>query len=228
MYKMSVITLEDKIQRTKSLPHTTKPKSRQEVVERTFKSSSNLNENNKGDVEIIEEDEIEPIPIMPNPSPIMFSSPTVSPLLKDCTVYILYTQEKVFEHDKMQNHVGDEELKSIGGDGIGGLKEKEIKNDKKIWRRDKGTSSSFDLLVRKFFNELEFVIDLDFIQWNIKILVEQTLLQVRNVKCTINSAQLLREFKTIGYSSYFGNDLERSDVSRIQLSPFAKTYHPFP
>ncbi|GKC77538.1 hypothetical protein Tco_1128312 [Tanacetum coccineum] len=80
----------------------------------------------------------------------------------------------------------------------------------------------------RFFNELEFVIDLDFIQSNSKSLIGQTLLQVRDVKCTVNFAQLLREFKTIGNGSYFGNDLERSDVSRIQLSPFAKMYNPFP
>ncbi|GJX57803.1 hypothetical protein Tco_0287700 [Tanacetum coccineum] len=110
-------SLNEKIQPTKSLPHTTKPKSRQEVMEKTYKLPSNRNENDKGDVEIIEEDQIKPIPTMPNPSPIMSNSPTVSPFLKDCTVHIPYAQEKVFEHDKMSNHVIDEELNKIGGVG---------------------------------------------------------------------------------------------------------------
>nr|GEU60841.1 hypothetical protein [Tanacetum cinerariifolium] len=36
------------------------------------------------------------------------------------------------------------------------------------------------------------------------------------------------EFKMIGNGSYFSNDLKRSNITRVQLSLFAKTYHPFP
>ncbi|GJX61922.1 hypothetical protein Tco_0294822 [Tanacetum coccineum] len=35
----------------------------------------------------------------------------------DCTVHIPYTQEKVFEHDEISNHVGDKELISFVGIG---------------------------------------------------------------------------------------------------------------
>ncbi|GKE19211.1 hypothetical protein Tco_1426788 [Tanacetum coccineum] len=107
-------SLNVKIQPTESLPPTTKTKPRHEVV---FKSPPIRNEHNKGDVVFIEEDEIEPILTMPNPIPIKSNSPTISPFLKDCTVHIPYTQEKVFEHDKISSHLGDEELKSI--DGVG-------------------------------------------------------------------------------------------------------------
>ncbi|GJZ05688.1 hypothetical protein Tco_0539481 [Tanacetum coccineum] len=71
----------------------------------------------KGDVKFIEVDETQPVPTMPNPDPIMSNSPTVSPFLKDCIVHIPYTQEKVFEHDEISNHVGDKELISFVGIG---------------------------------------------------------------------------------------------------------------
>ncbi|GJZ37625.1 hypothetical protein Tco_0583816 [Tanacetum coccineum] len=77
------------------------------------------NENDKGDVKFIEEDEIEPIPTMPNSNPINSNSPTVSPFLKDCTVHISYTNAKTFTDDVLLNHVGDKEVKSIDGVGIG-------------------------------------------------------------------------------------------------------------
>ncbi|GKD81567.1 hypothetical protein Tco_1348406 [Tanacetum coccineum] len=54
---------------------------------------------------------------MPNLNLIMSNSPTVSPFLKGCTMQILYTQEKVFEHDDISNHVGDKELISFFGIG---------------------------------------------------------------------------------------------------------------
>ncbi|GJS13721.1 retrovirus-related pol polyprotein from transposon TNT 1-94 [Tanacetum coccineum] len=44
----------------------------------------------------------------------------------------------------------------------------------------------------------------------------------------MNSAQLLREFKSICDGSNLGKNLERSNISGVQLSPFTKTYHPFP
>ncbi|GKB79048.1 hypothetical protein Tco_0945943 [Tanacetum coccineum] len=125
------VILEKKIQCTKPLPHTIKPKSKQKVVEGIFKSPSIRNENDKGDVKFIEEDAIKPIPTMPNPNLITSSSPTVPPFLKDCTAHISHaqslTKEKMFEHDVLLNHVGGKELKSIDGVGNGVLTKKEIK-----------------------------------------------------------------------------------------------------
>nr|GEX23179.1 Gag-Pol polyprotein [Tanacetum cinerariifolium] len=82
--------LEDK--HTESHSRTTSTKPRHELV---YKPPSNQNENDKGDVLLIEEDEIEPIPAMPNLSPTMYNSPTVSPFAKDCTIHIPHTQKKV-------------------------------------------------------------------------------------------------------------------------------------
>ncbi|GJU18009.1 reverse transcriptase domain-containing protein [Tanacetum coccineum] len=118
----------EKIRPTKSLPRITNTKSRHESV---YKPPSIQNENDKGDVEFIKEDKIKPIPTIPNPNPINSNSPTVSPFLKDCTVHILYTNAKTFADVVLPNHVGDEELNEIDGVGIGGYKEKEIKNDEK-------------------------------------------------------------------------------------------------
>ncbi|GKC25476.1 hypothetical protein Tco_1027626 [Tanacetum coccineum] len=66
---------------------------------------------------------------MSNPNLTMTNSPTVSPFLKDCTVHIPYTHKKVFQHNKMSSHVGDEELKPFFGDGNGVLKRLEFKKD---------------------------------------------------------------------------------------------------
>nr|GEU60560.1 hypothetical protein [Tanacetum cinerariifolium] len=74
-------------------------------------------EANYGDVKFIENEETEPNPTMPNPNLIMSNSSNVSPFLKDCTVHIPYTQENVFEHDEILNHVGDKELISFVGVG---------------------------------------------------------------------------------------------------------------
>ncbi|GJX90485.1 hypothetical protein Tco_0343811, partial [Tanacetum coccineum] len=60
----------------------------------------------------------------------------------------------------------------------------------------------------RFFNEVEFVVDLDFIQRHGKSFVGHAFLQVRDVKSTVNSAQLFWEFKSVGNGSYFSNDLE--------------------
>ncbi|GJR36256.1 hypothetical protein Tco_1211940 [Tanacetum coccineum] len=84
---------------------------------------------NQGDVKFIEEYEIEPIPTMPNLNLIHSNSPTVSPFFKDCTVHIPYTNAKTFADDILPNHVGDKELKSIDGVGIGRMPK--IKNDHK-------------------------------------------------------------------------------------------------
>ncbi|GKC63555.1 hypothetical protein Tco_1096153 [Tanacetum coccineum] len=104
--------LNEKDRRSESLPHTTNTKPRHEIV---YKTPSIQNKNDKGDVELIEEDEIKPIPTMPNLSLIMSNSPTVSPFLKDCTVHIPYMNAKTFADDVLLNHVGDKELKSIDG-----------------------------------------------------------------------------------------------------------------
>ncbi|GJX36863.1 hypothetical protein Tco_0248420 [Tanacetum coccineum] len=118
----------EKIQPTKSLPHTTNTKPRHEFV---YKPPSIQNENDKGNVKAIEEEEIKPIPTMPNPNPIMSNSPTVSPFLKDCTVHIPYTNAKTFADDVLLNHVGDEELSPIDGVVDRVLTKKEIKKDDK-------------------------------------------------------------------------------------------------
>ncbi|GJS07145.1 reverse transcriptase domain-containing protein [Tanacetum coccineum] len=97
-----------KIQPSKSLPRTTYTKPRHEFV---YKPPLIRNENDKGDVEFIKEDETQPIPTIPNSSLINSNSPTVSPYLKDCTVHIPYTNANTFADDVLPNHVGDKEFK---------------------------------------------------------------------------------------------------------------------
>ncbi|GJR20235.1 hypothetical protein Tco_0968762 [Tanacetum coccineum] len=80
-----------------------------------------------GDVKLIEKDETQPIPTMPNLSLIKSNSPTVSHYLKDCIVNIPYTNVKTFADDVLSNHVGDKELKLIDGVGIG--RKPKIKKD---------------------------------------------------------------------------------------------------
>ncbi|GJV14567.1 hypothetical protein Tco_1359890 [Tanacetum coccineum] len=115
-----------KNQPTKSLPHITNIKPRHEFV---YKPPSIRNKNDKGDVKAIEENETQPIPIMPNPKPINSNSPTVSPFLNDGTVHIPYTNTKKFADDVSMNNVGDKELKAIDGIGNGRMTKKEIKKD---------------------------------------------------------------------------------------------------
>ncbi|GJZ10505.1 reverse transcriptase domain-containing protein [Tanacetum coccineum] len=98
----------EKIPQTKSLPHTTNTKQRHEFVD---KQPSIRNENDKGDVEFIKEDEIKPILTVPNPKPINSNSPTVSPFLKDCIVHIPYMNAKTFTDDVLPNHVGEKDAK---------------------------------------------------------------------------------------------------------------------
>ncbi|GJX20563.1 hypothetical protein Tco_0223240 [Tanacetum coccineum] len=95
---------------TETLPLATNTKLRHEII---YNIPSIRNDNDKGDVKLIEEEETEPNLTMRNPNLIMTNSPTVLPFLKDCTVHFLYTQEKVFEHDEISNHVGDKELISF-------------------------------------------------------------------------------------------------------------------
>ncbi|GKE57463.1 hypothetical protein Tco_1496648 [Tanacetum coccineum] len=96
----------EKIQQTKSFPHTTNTKSRHEL-----------------------EDETEPIPTKPKPNIIKSNSPTASPFLKDCTVHIPYTNAKMFADDVLLNHVGDKKLKSMDGIGTRRLTKIKIKKD---------------------------------------------------------------------------------------------------
>nr|GEU67578.1 hypothetical protein [Tanacetum cinerariifolium] len=91
---------------------TTNTKPRHEFV---YKPPSIQNENDKGDVKFIEDDDNKPIPTMPNPSLIKSNSP----FLKDCNVHIPYTNAKMFADDVLLNHVGDKEFKSINGVRIG-------------------------------------------------------------------------------------------------------------
>nr|GEW66369.1 hypothetical protein [Tanacetum cinerariifolium] len=102
----------EKIQPTKSLPHTTKTKLRHEFF---YKPPSIQNDNDKGDVKFIEEDETKPILTMLNPNLINYNSLTVSPFLKYFTVHIPYTNAKTFIDDLVPNHVGEKKLNSIDG-----------------------------------------------------------------------------------------------------------------
>ncbi|GJX49292.1 hypothetical protein Tco_0276137 [Tanacetum coccineum] len=97
---------------TKTLPPATNTKPRHDIV---YNIPLIRNDNDKGDVKFIEEEETKPNPTMPNPNLIMSNSLTVSPFLKDCTMYIPYTQEKVFEHNEISNHVSDKDLISFVG-----------------------------------------------------------------------------------------------------------------
>ncbi|GJU08935.1 hypothetical protein Tco_1125365 [Tanacetum coccineum] len=114
--------LDKKNLRTESPLRSTNTKPRHEFV---YKPPSIRNKNNKGDVEVIEEDETKPIPTMPNPSLIKSNSP----FLKDCIMHIPYTNAKTSEDDVSMNNVGDKELKSIDGIGNGRMTKKEIKKD---------------------------------------------------------------------------------------------------
>ncbi|GJZ54993.1 hypothetical protein Tco_0610186 [Tanacetum coccineum] len=76
----------------------------------------------------------------------MSNSPTVSPFLKECVVYILYTNAKMFADDVLLNHVGDNELKSIDAVGTGRMTKKEIKKDDKGTRTESGFKRAFATL----------------------------------------------------------------------------------
>ncbi|GJT08982.1 hypothetical protein Tco_0843444 [Tanacetum coccineum] len=115
--------LEKKTFCTESLPRTTKSKPRHEFV---YKPPSIRNENDKGDVKAIEEEETEPIPTIPNPNLINSNSPIISPFLKDCTVHIPYTNAKTCADNVSMNN--DKELESMDGVGTGRMTKNE-KND---------------------------------------------------------------------------------------------------
>nr|GEZ42500.1 hypothetical protein [Tanacetum cinerariifolium] len=116
----------EKILPTKSLPRTTNTKPRHEFV---YKPPSIRNENDKDDVKFIEEDEIKPIPTVPNPNLIHSNSQTVSPFLKDSTVHITYTNAKTFADAVLPNHICDKKLKYVDGVRNEVLRKKEIKKD---------------------------------------------------------------------------------------------------
>ncbi|GKC87495.1 hypothetical protein Tco_1148144 [Tanacetum coccineum] len=111
---------------TKTLPPATNTKPRHEIV---YNIPSIRNNNDKGDVKFIEVDETQPVPTMPNLNLIEANSPIVSPFSKDCTMHIPYTDAKTFADVVLLNHVGEKELKSIVGDGIGVLTQKKIKKN---------------------------------------------------------------------------------------------------
>ncbi|GJT78664.1 putative reverse transcriptase domain-containing protein [Tanacetum coccineum] len=92
-------------------------------------SGSNI-DSYHGDVAAIEEDAIKPIPTMLNSSLIKYNLP----FLKDCVVHIPYTNANTIADDVLLNHVGGEELNSIGGIGNGALTKKNKEKD------DKGVS----------------------------------------------------------------------------------------
>ncbi|GKB48105.1 hypothetical protein Tco_0898858 [Tanacetum coccineum] len=66
--KLKFLNMEMKVQRIISLPRTTIPKFIQEDVEGIFKPPAIQNEHENNDVETVEEDDIELIPTMLNPS----------------------------------------------------------------------------------------------------------------------------------------------------------------
>nr|GEV03239.1 hypothetical protein [Tanacetum cinerariifolium] len=123
--------------RTESLPHTTNTKPRHEFV---YKPPSIRNENDKGDIKAIEEDDTQPIPSMPNPKPIKSNSPTILPFREDCTVHIPYTNAKTFADDVLSNHVGDNELKP--NDGVRTRRMKKKENDDRGCQRNPTNNGS--------------------------------------------------------------------------------------
>nr|GEX36165.1 hypothetical protein [Tanacetum cinerariifolium] len=66
---------------------------------------------------------------MPNPKPIKYNSPTVSPFLKDFPMHIPYTNAKTFADDVLLNQVSDKELNLIDGVRTGRMIKNEIKKD---------------------------------------------------------------------------------------------------
>nr|GFA48654.1 hypothetical protein [Tanacetum cinerariifolium] len=90
-----------------------------------------------------------------------------------------------------------------------------------IRRRFKIRKKTFDLMVHdldRFFNDVEFVVDLDFIKWYSNCFARHAFLQVRDVKSTMNSVQLLWDFKLVGKGSYFSNDLKSIALLTITAS----------
>ncbi|GJR43986.1 hypothetical protein Tco_1312089 [Tanacetum coccineum] len=100
------------------------------IVVSTGGSNIDSYQNDKGDVAAIEEDAIKPIPTMLNPSLIKYNFP----FLKDFAMHIPYTNANTIADDVLLNHVGGEELNSIGGIGNGALTKKNKEKD------DKGVS----------------------------------------------------------------------------------------
>nr|GEX16759.1 hypothetical protein [Tanacetum cinerariifolium] len=123
----------ENIQQTKSLPCITNIKLRHGFV---YKLPSIRNENDNGDVKAIEEDAINLIPTMPNPSLINSNSSIVLPFREGCIVHIPYTNAKMFADDVLPNHVGDEELNSIDGVGNERTTKKKIKKNDKVMPKE--------------------------------------------------------------------------------------------
>ncbi|GJV72751.1 hypothetical protein Tco_1492746 [Tanacetum coccineum] len=117
--------LEKKNQPFESFPRTTKTKLRHEFV---YKPPFIQNENDKGDVESIEDDEIKPILNMQNPNLSNSNSPSCCLFLR---IAPRISRTFLFEHDEMSNYVGDKELKLIDGVGTRRMIKKE-KDDKGV------------------------------------------------------------------------------------------------
>nr|GEW29933.1 reverse transcriptase domain-containing protein [Tanacetum cinerariifolium] len=62
--------------------------------------------------------------------------------------------------------------------------------------------------------------------WDVHLLLVD--LTVHDLNSTMESTELLWEFELISNSSNFCENLESSDITRVQLFLFAKTYNPFP
>ncbi|GKE10474.1 hypothetical protein Tco_1414025 [Tanacetum coccineum] len=96
---------------------------------------------------------------MPNSKPIKPNSPTVSTFLKDCTVYILYTNAKTFADDILPNHVGDDELKIIDGVGTRRMTNKDEKGlpkePNKEWKPNEKVVSQNENVYHYLWNPTE-------------------------------------------------------------------------
>ncbi|GKD98629.1 retrovirus-related pol polyprotein from transposon TNT 1-94, partial [Tanacetum coccineum] len=51
--------------------------------------------------------------------------------------------------------------------------------------------------------------------------------KIRHMESMVNPAQLMRKFQPVGNFPNFGLHLERSDISRVQLTPLTKSYNLF-
>nr|GEX65221.1 hypothetical protein [Tanacetum cinerariifolium] len=89
-----------------------------------------------------QEDKTQPIPTMPNLSPIKSKSPTLTTFHKDCIMHVPYTNVKTFAHDVLLNQSSDEEVKSINEVGIARITKEEIKKDDMGFPRNPTKSGS--------------------------------------------------------------------------------------
>nr|GEV08752.1 hypothetical protein [Tanacetum cinerariifolium] len=76
--------------------------------------------------------------------------------------------------------------------------------------------------LNRFFNGVKCVVDLDFIQRYGKCFAGHALLQLKDVKSTVNLTQLVWEFKSIGNGSNFDENLKRFKLTFITKAPTLK------